>query len=113
MANFNKVLEFLNLRSKPWCGPAKLYFVLSSIAIVVMAFQNIGNNDLYCVGSYVCNSNSVILLFAIKVIYILFWTWILNMLCDSGLEHISWLLVLLPFILFFVFIASYMAYRIM
>jgi energy-coupling factor transporter transmembrane protein EcfT len=33
-------------------------------------------------------------------IFVLIWGWILNWLCSKGLKAISWILVLLPFILF-------------
>ena len=32
---------------------------------------------------------------------ILFWTWVLNIICKAGYKWVSWLLVLLPFILIF------------
>jgi len=86
------------------CPPAFIYLVLSGIAMIVMALQNIGSGDVYCVGTYHCTVNSVTLVFIIKIIYILFWTWLLNIICKSGAEGISWFLVLFPFILFFIFI---------
>jgi hypothetical protein len=48
------------------------------------------------------------LVFIIKLIYILFWTWVLNLICKDGHTNISWLLVLLPFILLFVMIGLLM-----
>jgi hypothetical protein len=38
-------------------------------------------------------------IFIVKLLYILFWTWILNLMCKDGHSGISWLLVFLPFIL--------------
>ena len=35
-------------------------------------------------------------------IFVLIWGWILNWLCSKGLKAISWILVLLPFILFII-----------
>jgi hypothetical protein len=40
--------------------------------------------------------------FIVKLIYILFWSWVLNLICKDGHTGISWLLVLFPFILLFV-----------
>ena len=37
-----------------------------------------------------------------KIIYILFWTFILNSLCKAGYKEISWFLVLLPILLLFI-----------
>ena len=37
------------------CTPSYVYLVISSIALVVMIYQNMGNVDKYCLGSYTCN----------------------------------------------------------
>jgi hypothetical protein len=37
-----------------------------------------------------------------ELLYIFFWTWVLNLICKDGHTTISWLLVLFPFILLFV-----------
>lgn len=89
------------------CRPAHLYLAVSVITLAVMYYQNMNNTDVYCLGAYNCdvsNVASVSMIFIIKFIYILFWTWILNLICKSGSSHIAWLLVLLPVILFFVMI---------
>jgi hypothetical protein len=41
------------------------------------------------------------MVFVVKVIGILFWTWILNLMCKDGHKEIAWFLVLLPFVLLF------------
>ena len=76
------------------CVPAMLYLVLSVIALISMAFNN-------CMG--------MCLLF--KVIFISIWTWFLNFLCKQGYTTISWILVLLPFIMFILMILF--AYEVM
>jgi hypothetical protein len=70
-----------------------------------MAIHNYGNFNTYCLGSYTCNVSSTGLVFIIKILYILFWTWILNLICKAGVPQLAWFLVLLPFILFFILIA--------
>jgi len=84
------------------CTPAWLYFVISMIGMVLAVIQNIGNNGMYTLGSFSCVVPSTILVFVFKIIYILFWTWILNLICKDGQSGIAWFLVLLPFILLFV-----------
>jgi hypothetical protein len=93
---------------KNLCTPASLYLCLSVIALVIMAIQNIGGENVYCLGSYECSVSSVTLIFVIKIIYILFWTWVLNLICKAGAPGLSWFLVLFPFILFFVLLAFLM-----
>jgi len=90
---------------KNLCTPAIVYLVLSIVALTLMAIQNLGNTHMYCVGSYSCNTPSVTAIFLLKVVYIIFWTWLLNVICKSGFETISWILVLLPFVLMFILVA--------
>jgi hypothetical protein len=37
----------------------------------------------------------------INLIFIMFWTWLLNTLCNNGLVIVSWFLVVLPFLAYF------------
>lgn len=92
------------------CSPALLYLVISLIAIFAMSLQNYNSEKMYCLGYYSCNVPSVYLIFVIKIVYVIFWTWILNLICRSGLPIVSWLLVLFPLILFFLLIAIMMLY---
>ena len=87
---------------KDLCPPAAFYFILSIVSLFVMAVQNMGSKNKYSLGSFSCRVSSVILIFSLKIIYILFWTWVLNLICKDGHKEISWLLVLFPFILMFV-----------
>ena len=89
---------------KELCSPAALYFIISMLALVIVLFQNLGNSNSYTVGSFSCRVPSTILIFIIKLIYILFWTWILNLICKDGHTVISWILVLLPWIMLLVLI---------
>jgi hypothetical protein len=93
---------------KKLCTPALVYFIISVISIIVMAFQNYGNTDLYCLGVYSCNVTSVGIIFVLKFIYVLFWTWVLNIICRNGYENVSWFLVLFPYILLFVLLGLLM-----
>jgi hypothetical protein len=93
---------------KELCSPAALYFIISIFSLVVVLFQNLGNSNSYTIGSFSCRVPSTILVFTIKLIYILFWTWVLNLICKDGHTGISWLLVLLPWILLFVLIGMLM-----
>lgn len=90
------------------CSPALLYFSISIFVVVYTIFQNLGNDRMYRVGGYSCMVPSTMLIFAVKIIYILFWTWILNLMCKDGYSNIAWFLVLLPFILMFILIALLM-----
>ncbi len=90
---------------KKLCTPAFLYLFISVLAFVVLAFQNFGNTDKFCLGYYSCDFPNTFLVFFFNAIYILFWTFVLNSLCKAGYKEISWFLVLLPIILLFVIFA--------
>ena len=95
MAEFPKTLKEL-------CTPAMLYFVISMIGLVIVLIQNLGNTNSYHVGSFSCRVPNTAAVFIVKLIYVLFWTYILNLICKDGHTSISWLLVLLPWLLLFV-----------
>jgi hypothetical protein len=101
MAPFPKTLKEL-------CRPALIYFIISIIALVMLLFQNLGDNNSYNVGSFSCGVPNTAAIFIIKLIYILFWTYVLNLICKDGHSSISWLLILFPFLLFFVIIGIMM-----
>ena len=90
------------------CTPSYVYLVISMISIFILFFQNIGNFDKYCIGNYSCNVTNTTLIFVIKILYVLFWTWILNLICRAGAPGIAWFLVLLPFIVLFILLAIFM-----
>ena len=89
------------------CDPAFYYLLISFVIIIVIAFQNYGQGFNYCVGTQSCASSNVVGLFIVKILYILVWTWILNLLCKNGYEPMSWVLVFIPIVLMFIFIALY------
>ena len=84
---------------KKLCTPAFVYLALSVFTILLIALQNIGNTNKYCLGSFSCNVSSTFMIFLLKSVYVLFWTFILNVLCQAGYKNVAWFLVLLPFIL--------------
>ena len=63
------------------CNPAKLYFALVIISIIVGLF-----------------SGFQFMAVLIKLIFAFVWTMVLNWLCKKGWKTLSWILVLLPFL---------------
>lgn len=92
---------------KNLCSPAYVYLVISITALLVMMFQNMGNTNKYCLGLYSCETTHTGMIFVIKVLYILFWTWFLNVICRGGATGFAWFLVLLPFILMFITLGAF------
>jgi hypothetical protein len=94
MAPFPKSLKDL-------CTPAAIYFVLSIIGLIIASLQNMNNRHTYCLGMATTRVSSTVLVLVLKLIYVLFWTWILNLICRDGHKGIAWFLVFFPFILLF------------
>lgn len=71
---------------KQLCAPAKLYFVIAVFSAIVMLFNRVS-----------------ILTVLVKLVFAFLWTCVLCWLCKKGLQMISWVLVLLPFVLMIIF----------
>lgn len=84
------------------CTPAYVYLVISVISIVVIMIQNAGNETKFCLGSYECQVGSTAVVFLAQAVYTIFWVFVLNSICKTGYNSVSWFLVLLPYILFFI-----------
>lgn len=93
------------------CTPSYVYFIISVLALTISVIQNIGNNKKYTLGMFSCRVPSCIAIFIIKIIYLFFWTWILNLMCKDGHSGIAWGLVLLPFISVFVIMGMVVLYQ--
>jgi hypothetical protein len=93
---------------KELCTPSLVYFVISMLGIFIAIIQNLGNTKKYTLGAFSCAVSSTALIFLVKVTYIFFWTWILNLICKDGYTNVSWFLVLFPFVLLFVLLGMLM-----
>lgn len=96
-SNKKQPLDIKNL-----CTPSMIFFIISVIGFIALVFQNLGNDKQMCVGNYNCNVGNTFLALVVNAIYILFWTWILDLICKAGYSEIAWFVLLLPIILFFV-----------
>jgi len=71
-----------------YCTPAQLYLILGVIGIISAFFNKFSIETLLT-----------------KALFLVIWAWVLNWLCSKGFTAISWILVLLPFIMvFFMFL---------
>ena len=83
------------------CKPAQFYLVISLFGLLFMFFQNIGATDRFTLGAYTAPHSSPMMLLLVNALYIAVWTWMLNILCRIN-TNISWVIVLFPFVLFFI-----------
>ncbi len=98
--NVNKIVNQL-------CKPAYVYLILSVLTLFVLMIQNFGNTNKYCVGKLSCYVSSLGSVFIAKILYICFWTFVLNSICKAGYKNVSWIMVLLPYIMFCILIITF------
>jgi hypothetical protein len=90
------------------CTPATIYFVISLVFLIVMGLYNLNETDRLCLGDYSCYVGNNTMVFLLNAIYIIFWTFILDLMCKNGYSSLSWFILLLPFLLSFIFLALIM-----
>jgi hypothetical protein len=84
------------------CTPAQLYLFVELILLIIMLIQNGNSDNTLCLGNYECyEAPNKALMLLVKLGYVGFWTFVLNLICKAGYKNLSWFLVLLPVILFF------------
>lgn len=80
------------------CTPAYIYFVVSMMAIIAIAVQNRNNRRSYSLGNMHWTVPHTAVVFAIKIGYVFFWSWVLNLMCNAGYPSIAWVLVISPIV---------------
>ena len=71
-----------NFDFSKYCTPAQLYLVIGAIGIIMSFLKNYGVWTLLT-----------------QALFLIIWAWGLNWLCSKGFKAISWILVLLPYIM--------------
>jgi hypothetical protein len=82
------------------CKPAQFYLVISLVAFAIIFLQNLGATNTFTLGMYSSPNSMPWLVLLLNLVYILIWTWMLNILCRIN-PKISWVIVLFPFVLLF------------
>lgn len=67
---------------KELCTPAKIYFVLAILAVLMALYNRVSIGAVF-----------------VKLVFALIWTYILSWLCKKGMSGLAWFLVLLPYVL--------------
>ena len=71
------------------CLPALVYLVYAFLGLI-------GSHNFF---------NMSLLSIVASILFILVWTWLLNLLCRKKHEGLAWILLLLPLVLFFFILA--------
>ena len=98
--------------SKLLCTPALVYLVLSTLSFLGRVSQNSTNKpNKLTVGNVEseirCNNIGV---FITQIIYILGFTFLLNMLCKNGYKTLAWVILFFPLIAMFGLIILFMVF---
>ena len=95
------------------CNPAHFYFVVSIISFLIVVGQNLmeKNNKKFCLGNFDCDTNHKWNVIFFQLLYLIFWTYILDKICKKGWTTISWLLVLMPYILTFILLGLFIIHE--
>jgi hypothetical protein len=83
------------------CQPAKFYLVMSIVYYILILLQNIGSHDRFYLGSYSCSHSNPGIILLINGLYILLWTWLLNLICGIN-KTLSWMIVFFPIFVLFI-----------
>jgi hypothetical protein len=108
MARFKKQPQMSSFNIRKMCTPATIYFVISLLALILLGISNLESTDRLCIGDYSCYVGNNTMVFVLNAIYILFWTFILDLMCKNGYSSLSWFILLLPFILTFILLTMVM-----
>lgn len=73
------------------CKPSQYYFLFSIVGLLLMITFNI-------VTGAKCGIVTNTFTFITQLFYILFWSWLLNKICEKGYSKFSWFLFLLPIV---------------
>jgi hypothetical protein len=96
--NLITAMERITNKVRSLCTPAFIFFIISVISLFVMIFENIENINSYCIGNVSCNVPNTSMIFIVEIVFLVFWTWLLNFLCSRGYPGLSWFILLLPYI---------------
>lgn len=73
------------------CKPSQYYFLFSMVGLLLMITFNI-------ITGAKCGTITNTIAFVTQLFYILFWSWLLNKICEKGYSKFSWFLFLMPIV---------------
>jgi hypothetical protein len=92
------------------CTPAQIYLIVSFILMVLSYFGmnaisqqitlNQANNAFLQSLNFTYQKDTRTS-YIVQAVFIVLWTWVLTYLCKKGFSHLSWFLILLPWVLMF------------
>ena len=74
-----------------FCKPSQYYFLFSIVGLLLMITFNI-------ITGAKCGTVTNTYTFITQLFYVLFWSWLLNKICEKGYSKFSWFLFLVPIV---------------
>ena len=90
---------------KGFCGPLQVFIVLaiiSTIVYLINMFTNVDVKDRLDPGNYLFHSNAAqygYMALVLKVIFYIFFGYLLQVLCENKLNKVAWIILFLPYVL--------------
>ena len=81
------------------CTPSKVYLGLAIFWIVAIIVQNMANERMFLFAHLMMEVPSTMVMAALHIVWILFWAWVLNLICKDGHSGVAWFLVVFPYAL--------------
>lgn len=73
------------------CKPSQYYLLFSIVGLLLMITFNI-------LTGVKCGTVTNTFAFITQLFYVLFWSWVLNKICEKGYSKFSWFLFLVPIV---------------
>jgi len=86
-------------RVRSLCTPALIFFIISVVSLFGMLFDNLENTHHYCFGNVSCNVANTSTIFIVEILFLVFWTWVLDFICSRGYANFAWFILLFPYVL--------------
>ena len=86
-------------RVRSLCTPALIFFIISVVSLFGMLFDNLENTHHYCFRNVSCNVANTSTIFIVEILFLVFWTWVLDFICSRGYTNFAWFILLFPYIL--------------
>lgn len=87
------------------CQPAQVYLGLSLVGMILFFFTAYDASQQFCNNSMQCQVVNTSFMMGVKLLFVLLYTWVLNVLCDRVSPWVSWVLVALPFLYVGIYVA--------
>ena len=89
---------------KPMCAPTQVFMVLAVISVIIYLINMYTNANIKTVDvtDYMYKSNAIqnaYLALAVKIVMLVLFGYLLQVLCDNKLDRVAWIVLFFPFLM--------------